>query len=150
MAAPDFYFAINATFRWIYDNWGEEGLKEYWRALGRDHYAFLTEKFRKEGMEAVYNYWQEFFAREPGGDVCVKKENNGVTIVVRVCPALKHLKAHGREIFPLYCQHCQIVSEAMCEGAGIRVRVDGGGGSCVQKFWKAEQGEKPPCNVSAS
>ena len=134
MAAPDFYFAINATFRWVYDNWGEEGLVAYWQALGREHYADVTERFREGGMEAVRDYWQDFFAEEPGGDVSVTRDADTVTIDVRVCPAIKHLREHGREIMHLYCRHCQIVSQAMCEGAGIEVQVKGGGGSCVQTF----------------
>jgi len=136
MAAPDFYFAINATFRWIYDNWGEEGLMDYWQALGREHFADVTERFRQGGMEAVREYWQAFFDEEPGGDVAVERNGDTVTITVRNCPAIKHLRAHGREIMPLYCRHCQVVSEAMCEGAGIQVKVEGGGGSCVQTFTK--------------
>ncbi|MCE5240812.1 hypothetical protein LLH23_20305 [bacterium] len=134
MAAPDFYFAINATFRWIHDNWGEAGLRQYWEALGREHLADVTERFRQGGMAAVREYWQAFFDGEPGGDVSVAHDGDTVTISVRTCPAIKHLRAHGREIMPLYCQHCQVVSEAMCEGAGIGVDVQGGGGSCVQTF----------------
>jgi hypothetical protein len=143
MAAPDFYFAINATFRWIHENWGEEGLVAYWQALGREHYADLTERFRQGGMEAVRDYWQAFFAEEPGpsaslrvcdGDVSVILNGDTVTIEVRVCPAIKHLREHGREIMPLYCRHCEVVSQAMCEGAGIEVAVEGGGGSCVQRM----------------
>lgn len=134
MAAPDFYFAINATFRWIHDNWGEAGLLDYWRALGREHHAPQTERFRQEGMEAVRAYWQAFFDDEPGGDVSVAREGDTVTITVRTCPAIKHLREHGREIMPMYCQHCQVVSEAMCAGAGIGVEVQGGGGACVQVF----------------
>lgn len=135
MAAPDFYFAINATFRWIHDNWGAQGLLDYWRALGREHFADVTARFRDGGMDAVRDYWQAFFDEEPGGDVTVERTgDDAVTITVRSCPAIKHLRDHGREIMPLYCRHCQVVSEAMCEGAGIAVQVDGGDGSCVQTF----------------
>jgi hypothetical protein len=136
MAAPDFYFAINATFRWIHDSWGEEGLQEYWQALGHDHYADVTERFRSGGMTAVREYWQAFFAEEPGGDVSVAQDGDVVTITVRTCPAIRHLREHGRKIMPLYCRHCQVVSEAMCKGAGISVDVQGGGGACVQVFTK--------------
>lgn len=134
MAAPDFYFAINATFRFIHDNWGETALIDYWQALGREHYAELTERFRQGGIDAVREYWQAFFDEEPGGDVCVEQDGDTVTITVRTCPAIKHLRDHGREIMPLYCRHCEVVSRAMCEGAGIGVSVEGGGGSCVQVF----------------
>jgi len=130
MAAPDFYFAINATFRWIHDNWGEEGLRAYWRAMGREHFAPVTERFRAGGLEAVQEYWRDFFAEEPGGDVSVDLQPDCVRLEVRICPAIKHLRDHGREIMPLYCDHCTVVSQAMCEGADLTVRVEGGMGSC--------------------
>ncbi|NPV47547.1 MAG: hypothetical protein HPY69_11350 [Armatimonadetes bacterium] len=141
MAAPDFYFAINATFRWIHANWGEEGLRAYWEAMGREHYAEVTERFRAGGLDAVYHYWRDFFATEPGGDVCVQQGAKAVTIEVRKCPAIRHLREHGREIMPLYCDHCRVVSQAMCEGAGIVVEVEGGMGCCRQTF--ALKGDQP-------
>lgn len=138
MAAPDFYFAINATFRWIQANWGEAGLRAYWEAMGREHYAEVTQRFRVGGLPAVYEYWRGFFAGEPGGDVEVALQPDCVTIDVRTCPAIRHLREHGREIMPLYCEHCTVVSQAMCEAAGIGVRVEGGMGSCRQSFTPKE------------
>lgn len=139
MAAPDFYFAINATFRWIYDNWGEQGLIRYWETLGHEHYAPVAERFRLGGLEAVRDYWTDFFAEEPGGEVSVDLVEGQVVIEVRRCPAIAHLQKHGREIMPLYCKHCTHVSRAMCEGAGIEVEVIGGGGACRQFFSEGEQ-----------
>ena len=138
MAAPDFYFAINATFRWIQDNWGEEGLRAYWRALGSEHFAGVTRRFQAEGLEGVRAYWQDFFAEEPGAEFTVATEGDRVLLDVAVCPAIRHLREHGREIMPLYCQHCTEVSQAMCEAAGIAVQVEGGGGACRQSFALAE------------
>ena len=134
MAAPDFYFAINATFRWVHANWGEAGLLAYWQALGREHYAGMTRRFQAEGLEGVREYWQVLFAGEPGAEFTVATEAYHVLLDVRVCPAVKHLREQGREIMPLYCLHCTEVSQAMCEAAWIDVRVEGGGGACRQSF----------------
>ena len=137
MAAPDFYFAINATFRWIYDNWGEAGLTAYWATMGREHFAEQTKCFAEGGLPAVEEYWSAFFAEEPVGVVAVRRDAEAVVIEVTACPALKHLREHDREVMPLYCRHCQVVSQAMCDGAGIAVEVTGGGGACRQSFRKA-------------
>ena len=138
MAAPDFYFAINATFRWIQDNWGEEGLRAYWQALGREHFAGVTRRFEAEGLAGVRDYWQDLFAEEPGAEFSVTQDADRVLLDVRVCPAIKHLREHAREIMPLYCQHCAEVSQAICDGAGIAVQVEGGGGACRQSFTRTE------------
>ena len=134
MAAPDFYFALDATFRWLEANWGEAGLRAYWEALGREHYAGLTERFRDGGLPAVAEYWNAFFAEEPGGEVEVSLRPEEVVLAVRTCPALRHLRAHGREPMARYCAHCAAVSQALCDGAGLAVTVEGGGGSCCQHF----------------
>ncbi len=134
MAAPDFYFAINATFRFVHEQWGEEALERYWEAMGKEYFAPLSEQFRARGLDAVETYWRHFFAEEPGGDVEVAREGDRVRIEVRECPAIKHLRAHDREVMPLYCRHCHHVSTAIAEAAGLRFRLEGGGGECRQVF----------------
>lgn len=134
MAAGDFYFAINATFRFFLERYGEEALKDYWRALGAEYYAPLGERFRVGGLEAVESYWREFFAQEPGGDVGVARSAGAVEIDVRDCPALRWLRDHGRTPVPNYCEHCRCVSTAVADGAGLGFELEGGGGACRQRF----------------
>ncbi|NLC57061.1 MAG: hypothetical protein GX774_09510 [Armatimonadetes bacterium] len=141
MAAPDFYFAINATFRFFYERWGEEGLTRYWEALGREYFAPLSRHFREGGLAAVEEYWRDFFAAEPGGEVTVRRDGEQVTLEVRVCPAIRHLRAHGREVMPLYCRHCDVVSGTIAREAGLRFGREGGDGACRQWFAPAGEGE---------
>ena len=49
MSAGDFYFAINATFRFIHDTYGKDALVEYWRSMAREYHADVAERFRVEG-----------------------------------------------------------------------------------------------------
>ncbi|HNR31768.1 MAG TPA: hypothetical protein PKI11_12845 [Candidatus Hydrogenedentes bacterium] len=142
MAAADFYFAINATFRFILQNYGEEALHRYWRALGAEYYAPLADRFRTGGLDEVARYWTAFFAAEPGGDVSVAREKDEVILTVRECPAIRWLRLHNREICPGYCQHCRHVSTAIAENAGMRFTLTGGGGTCEQTF-SLRDGESP-------
>ena len=134
----DFYFAINATFRFILDRFGLDALRRYWRELGETYYQPVTKHWKEGGLDAVATYWRDFFKAEPGSDVEVSKHEGEVRVDVRVCPAIKHLRDNKREIVPCFCQHCHFVSEAIGEAAGITVRVKGGNGSCVQRFIRAE------------
>lgn len=132
--AADFYFAINATFKYIHDTYGQETLKDYWSGLGKEYMSPVWMKWRDEGMPAVASYWQDFFAAEPGADVEVTKKDDAVELEVRTCPAIAHLREHGRDVFERFCQHCYFVSDAAAQQAGLTVRVKGGAGSCVQRF----------------
>ena len=134
VGAPDFYFAINATFRFLLDRFGIEGLRRYWRDLGARYYAPVTERWRRDGLGGVAEYWKAFFAAEPGAVVQIHESPDEVRVEVQTCPAIRHLRDHGRKVVPCFCQHCYFVSEAIAAPAGLSVRVTGGDGACVQRF----------------
>jgi hypothetical protein len=132
VGAGDFYFIINATFRFIEKRFGREGLRRYWHALGSGYYAPVAAAWKHSGLQAVADYWRAFFDAEPGAEVQVEMAPDRVVLNVWVCPAIKHLRAHAREIVPCFCQHCYYVSEAVAAPAGLTVRVEGGNGACRQ------------------
>jgi hypothetical protein len=134
MSAGDFYYAINATFRFIHDNWGKEALIDYWTSMAKEYHAETADRFREGGLEEVQRYWADYFAGEPGGEVAVSLTEQGVEIDVRDCPAIRWLKDGGREIVPYYCEHCHYVSTAIVEQAGMAFKLDGGGRTFHQLF----------------
>lgn len=138
MAAPDFYYAVNATFRFLHDTYGEEALIAYWEAMGEEHFSELSQRFHAGGLEAVETYWRGFFAEEPGGEVEVTRTGTQVNIAVSHCPAIHHLRSNGRDIMPLYCRHCHHVSSVIARKAGLGFELEGGGGSCHQAFFEKE------------
>lgn len=129
---------MNATFRHIHRRFGQEGLYAYWRTLAREYFAELIERFERDGLAGVEEYWRDFFEAEPGGEVSVVRDGPKVTIDVRQCPAIGHLKANNREIMPLYCQHCDVINKELAKGSGLKFEMSGGGGSCRQVFSKKE------------
>jgi hypothetical protein len=138
VGAADFYFAINATFRFILERFGEEGLRRYWFALGSEYYAPLMEAWKKDGLPEIAAYWRAFFTSEPGGEVTIEENASEVVVNVSHCPAIQHLRAHGREIVPCFCQHCYFISEAIAAPAGFAIRVVGGNGSCRQTIGRRD------------
>ncbi len=143
VGAADFYFAINATFRFVLGKFGFEGLRQYWTDLGAKYFAPVTAQWRDGGLTAVAKYWRAFFAAEPGAEFEVSETGESVTLDVKVCPAIKHLREHGREIVSCFCQHCYFISEAMAAPAGFTVRIEGGNGSCRQRFLPRESVPAP-------
>ncbi len=145
IGAADFYFGINATFRFIHARFGMPGLEAYWQDMARDYFRPVTERWTSGGLDAVAEYWRAFFAAEPGSDVHVRRDEGKVTVEVRQCPAITHLRRNGRKIVPEFCQHCYFVSDAIAEGAGLAARVCGGDGSCVQQF--VLRSDAPPQDI---
>jgi hypothetical protein len=147
VGAADFYFAINATFRFLLGKLGLEGLRRYWRDLGTSYFAPVTARWQGGGLPAIAEYWRAFFAAEPGAEVTVEQTADRVTLQVRRCPAIAHLRAHGREIVPCFCQHCYFIGEAMAAPAGFTARVTGGNGACTQTFHPLA-GAPPPQDLA--
>jgi hypothetical protein len=148
VGAADFYFAINATFRFIEQRFGPEGLRRYWRELGSGYYAPVSAAWKRGGLPAIAQYWRAFFQAEPAAEVQVQATAETVIVEVRTCPVLRHLRGQGRSIVPCFCQHCYYVSEAMAAAAGFCVRVQGGNGACRQTF-RACAPSLPPQNLAS-
>jgi hypothetical protein len=147
VGAADFYLAINATFRFILEKFGREGLQTYWTDLGTEYSAPVSERWKRGGFAAVAEYWRAFFAAEPGAEVEVTTSPEAVSLEVKVCPAIRHLRQHQRAIVPCFCEHCYYLAEAMAKPAGLTVRIEGGNGQCRQVFLKREA-QIPPQDLS--
>lgn len=141
--SADFYYAINATFRFILGRLGYDGWKRYLEEMGRTYFAPVNQQWAREGLPAVARYWREFFAAEPGAVVDVVVKPDRVEVHVKECPAIKHLRAGQRSIVPEYCRHCQITGSARAEAAGLVMRLHGGNGSCCHTFARADAGLPP-------
>jgi hypothetical protein len=138
--AADFYFAINATFRFLRQRFGAEGWQSYLAELGRDYFEPVNRQWRDGGPGAVARYWRAFFAAEPGARVEVVELADRVEICVHRCPALGHLRGRAGEIVPEYCQHCFYLGSARAEAAGLTMRLEGGNGACRHTYARPEAG----------
>jgi hypothetical protein len=146
--SPDFYFATNATFRFLLQRFGHAGWQRYLGDLGRDYFAPVNARWRAGGLPEVARYWRDFFAAEPGADVEVVEASDRVDVNVHRCPAIAHLRTAGREIVPEYCQHCYHLGAARAKEAGLTMRLRGGNGTCCHTFACAEA-KLPPQDPAA-
>jgi hypothetical protein len=141
--SPDFYYAINATFRFLLRRHGYEGWQRYLQEMGHGYFAPVNRQWSQGGLGAVARYWRAFFAAEPGAVVEVGEQPDRVELRVRECPAIKHLRAGQREIVKEYCQHCYHLGAARAEAAGLTMRLSGGNGSCCHTYARPTAGLPP-------
>jgi hypothetical protein len=134
IGSADFYFAINATFRFILRKLGHAGWIKYLQDLGREYYAPVNRQWREGGLDSVAAYWRDFFAAEPGSEVEVTQLSDRVEVAVKVCPLIKHLRAHGRVPIPEFCSHCYHLGSARAAAAGLTMRLCGGDGACTHTY----------------
>jgi hypothetical protein len=141
--AADFYFAINATFRFILRRLGNDAWRRYLEEMGRDYFAPVNQRWREGGLPAIARYWRAFFDAEPDSRVEVIEHPDRVEVCVHECPAIKHLRAGKRELLAEYCQHCYHLGNARAGAAGFVMRLAGGNGSCRHTFAPAGAGLAP-------
>lgn len=134
MAAPDFYFAINATFRHLHDVCGKEALIDYWRSLGHEYYRPRTDRWKHGDLQTLAADWREYFAEEPQAVVEVTVTASTVKLNIAVCPAIKHLRDNGRDIVSYFCEHCDHICGVMAKEADYAFYREGGWGTCRQRF----------------
>lgn len=140
IGAADFYFAINATFRFVLNRFGIDQLRQYWKDLGSGYMTPVSAGWKKHGLAGVAEYWRAFFRAEPHAEVEVVCNAESVVLEVKQCPAIAHLRQHKREIVSCFCQHCYFLGEATAAPAGFTVRVEGGNGTCRQTFFRTKAG----------
>lgn len=132
--AADFYFAIQATFRFILESYGRAAWIRYLREMGRGYFEPVNRQWTREGLPGVAAYWKAFFAAEPGAGVEVESAPDAVTVHIHICPAIRQLRDSKREILPCFCQHCYYLNQARAEAAGLSMKVEGGAGTCVHRY----------------
>ncbi|MDB6170481.1 MAG: hypothetical protein JWM88_3345 [Verrucomicrobia bacterium] len=143
VGSADFYFAVNATFRFILGRLGREGWIRYLEEMGRGYFDPVNRQWSRDGLAGLARYWREFFQAEPNAVVNVVELPDRVEVRVSECPAIKHLRAGQREIVREYCQHCFYLGSARAEAAGLTMRLAGGNGSCCHTFAPAATGLAP-------
>jgi hypothetical protein len=143
VGSADFYYGINATFRFIIQRLGADAWRHYLEEMGRGYFAPVNRQWAEGGLGAVARYWRAFFAAEPGAVVEVVEQPDRVEVRVHECPAIKHLRAGGREIVRDYCRHCYFLGAARAGEAGLTMRLSGGSGSCCHTYAQPAAGLAP-------
>jgi hypothetical protein len=135
----DFHGAFSYGIQFVMRNYGMEGLKAYLEKLADTVYGPLVKGLRDEGLSALRAHWDHVFTLE-GGKFALRDEGDVLVLDVHECPAIAHMKKHGYDIDPNFCEHTRILNEAVCRRAGYHssVEYDQAEGRCVQRFWKEE------------
>ena len=90
----------------------------YWRQLGKIQTIELTEKFRKGGLQACYDYWSRI-RDEENCDADVTLTDDYFEFRQNVCPSLAKALDNDAETCEIYCDHCMAWIEPAVTAAGL-------------------------------
>jgi len=134
----DFHGLTCATLHYLLDNYGESSVREILTNTAQKVYKTIHEALRGGDCAELAEFWEYYLQRE-GGEFSVERLADGIRLVVRDCPALRHLVKLGREPDPIMCEATRIFDEALADGTPFAASVEKTGEySCVQVFRKKE------------
>lgn len=128
----DFHGLTCATLHYLADNYGEGAVAEVLTNTAQKVYKTIRDELKSGKCDQLAEFWEYYLKRE-GGDFTVEKLVDGVRLVVRDCPALRHLVKLEQQPDPILCDATRIFDEALCEGTPFSATVEKTGTfSCVQ------------------
>jgi len=107
----------NEVFKALMER-GYDDLVAYWRELGRLQTIELTDKFRKGGLQACYDYWSRI-RDEENCDADVRLLDDYFEFRQNVCPSLAKALDNDAETCDLYCDHCMAWVQPAVTAAGL-------------------------------
>ncbi len=139
----DFHGAMSFGLKYVYDSYGDNGVKEYFKELANTVYSPLSKALQKKGLGELEKHWRKIFDLEDA-DYELFYKDNVLNLKINKCPAISHMKKFGYEIFEKFCEHCRILNAEICRNAGCQssIEYDQNKGKCLQKFWKERRKTK--------
>ena len=137
----DFHGALSGGITYLEKTYGAEAVREYLRQFGRVFYAPLRADLKARGLEALKEYFEKIYEIE-GGEIDVTISQDEMTLEVKACPAVTHMRKAGYPVAELFGETTRTVNEAICEGTGFSaelVEYDSDTGHSVQRFQRKAQ-----------
>jgi len=132
----DFHGLTCATLHYLVDNYGAESVVEVLTNTAQKVYKTIHEQLKAGQCDELAEFLEYYLKRE-GGDFTVEKLVDGVRLIVRDCPALRHLVKLEQQPDPILCDATRIFDEALAQGSPFSASVEKTGTfSCVQTFRK--------------
>ncbi|MGC8972150.1 MAG: hypothetical protein ACP5K2_08160 [bacterium] len=133
----DFHGALSCAFQFLEEKYGKRTLEEFLERIGENCYRSLINEIKENGFITLEEYWRKIFTLE-GGDFEIKTEKDSITLEVKKCPAITHLREVGYPVYKDFCLQTKIINSVISREAGLEYSVesDQEKACCTQKFWR--------------
>lgn len=136
----DFHNTMNLGLVYLQSHYGDDSVREYLRRFALSFYAPLTAALREAGLKAIREHYEAVYSAEEASDAISFEEGDGeLTVRVKACPAVAHMRRSGVAPSPLYRETTDAVMRAVCEGTPYAfelVSYDEATGAAVQRFYR--------------
>ncbi len=109
---PDFHCALNIALDYLEKNHGKSAVKEYLQQFASHYYKPLTEKIKKQGLSALKKYLKDLYRKE-NGDIDIVCSKDTMTVLIKRCPAVLHIKKKGGQPAKSFSETTKTVYETL-------------------------------------
>ena len=116
----DFHSSMNMGIHYLGTNYGMTAVKEYLTQYTQNVYRTLVEAIKESGLAAIEAKIRDTYEKEKAADALqIELAPDGSSLNVRIiyCPAVKHLRATGREVSAWYRYTTEVVMETLAEAS---------------------------------
>ena len=115
----DFHSSMNMGIEYLGTKYGIDDVREYLTRYTKNVYQNVMEDIKVRGLAAIEDKIRNTYMNEKAPDaVEISYEDDAMKVKVGYCPAVRHLKATGREVSKWYRYTTQFVMEVLADVAG--------------------------------
>jgi len=121
----DFHSGMNNGCEYVGSKFGEEELVAYLTRYTKNVYKPVFAAIKEKGLKAIEEKILDTYALEKYPEaVKTTLDENGLLVEVAFCPAVKHLRATGRDMSKWYPYSTTVVMESLAKAAGVTFVMD--------------------------
>jgi len=137
----DFHGALSCGIDYLDSHFGEEAVRQYLHRFTRSFYAPLIREIERRGLPALRDHFERIYGIE-GGEVAIEMTERELTLRVKACPAVTHMRRKGYKVARLFKETVNTVNGALCEGTGLKAELlayDDDTGRSTQRFTREKR-----------
>lgn len=115
----DFHLTADVGIRYVGDNYGDEGIKEYLTDYTLSFYKLMIADIKEKGLVVLKEYLEKIYAAEEAEDaLSVTLSDNELHVNIKYCPAVTYMKSQGRTPSKWYIETTRIVYDVIAKECG--------------------------------
>jgi len=114
----DFHSSMNMGIHYLGEKFGIEGVNAYLTRYTNNVYKTVINDIKEHGLKALENKILDTYTKEKALDAVetnLSVDASELKVSIKYCPAIKHLKATGREVSKWYRYTTEVVMETISE-----------------------------------
>lgn len=120
----DFHSSLNMGIDYVAKVHGVDSLVEYLTRYTKNVYKHVIKAMEKDALGAIEAKIRETYKLEKSEDaLTIANDGKKLSVKISYCPAVKHLRATGRDVSEYFSYSTEVVMQTLADTAGISFKM---------------------------